>query len=147
MAGVFFYFVLGHILSALIVYLNHRFVFHGKLGKLPILKITKRLHALHHKHAYDDERNSYFEPLWVKVSFYCFLLLVGSLVNWSFSLGLLSFGLLYAFRHKKIHNEDRSSYFSVHHWYHHTVSTKCNYSGIYPSIDYLFGTAASQKNK
>jgi len=143
--SAFFYFALGHILSALIIYLNHRFVFHGKLGKLPILKKTRHLHALHHAHAYDKERNNYFEPLWVKMSFYGLLLLIGSFINWSFSLGLLSFGLLYAYRHKSIHNEDIGSYFSVHHRYHHTVNTKCNYSGVYPIIDHIFGTAASQR--
>ena len=78
--GVILYFTLGHILSALIVYLNHRFVFHGSLGRLPLFKASKYLHALHHAHAYDEERNNYFEPLWVKVSF-CLLLLIGALVN------------------------------------------------------------------
>ena len=144
---MFFYFILGHILSAFIVYLNHRFVFHGRLGRLPGFRATRRLHALHHTHAYDEERNNYFEPLWVKVIFYGFLLLIGSLVNWSFSLGLLSFGLLYSYRHKSIHNGDTSSYFSVHHRHHHTVDTKCNYSGVYPVIDYIFGTASPLKER
>tara|TARA_R110000824_G_scaffold218601_1_gene405318 strand:- start:698 stop:1150 length:453 start_codon:yes stop_codon:yes gene_type:complete len=148
MGCMFFYVVLfsiGHIIAAIAVYLNHRFVFHGKLGRLPILRNTRKLHLKHHAHAYDDVRNEYFEPLWVKVGFYLFISLVGTLFSWAFALGLFSFGLLYSYRHKNIHNADTSSYFSIHHRYHHVVDPRYNYSGIYPSIDYLFGTASTQK--
>jgi len=140
-----FYFVLGHILAAFAIYLNHRFVFHGKLGKLPFFKFTKRLHALHHAHAYTEDRNDYFEPLWLKIVFLALLFVVGLVINASFALGLTSFIALYAFRHERIHNDDKTSRFSLHHRHHHTVNVKCNYSGVYPIIDYIFGTAASQK--
>jgi sterol desaturase/sphingolipid hydroxylase (fatty acid hydroxylase superfamily) len=137
----------GHILAALAVYLNHRFVFHGKLGRYPILKYFKRLHGMHHAHAYDEKRNDYFEPLWFKVLFFAFLLIFGIFINFFFTLGLLSFGMLYAYRHVSIHNHDRTSRFSKHHYYHHCVDRRMNYSGIYPVIDYIFGTAAAQKRK
>ena len=137
-------FCLGHIVSAVAVYLNHRFVFHGRLGRLPVLRKLRKLHIKHHLHAYDDERNYYFEPLWVKMAFFIILALV-SFINIAFSLGLLSFGLLYAYRHKSIHNEDKTSYFSVHHFYHHKVDSRVNYSGVYPSIDRIFGTFKNLK--
>jgi sterol desaturase/sphingolipid hydroxylase (fatty acid hydroxylase superfamily) len=122
-------------------------VFHGRLGKLPLLKELRKLHNLHHAHAYDEKRNKYFEPLWFKIAFFSFLFLFGSFVNLAFTLGLLSFGLLYAYRHKRIHNEDETSYFSKHHYYHHGVDLRTNYSGVYPVIDYIFGTSATQKRK
>ena len=138
-------FVIGHVLASFGVYLNHRFVFHGKLGKLPFFKFTKRLHAMHHAHAYTDDRNDYFEPLWLKIMLFALLCVIGVVVNISFALGLASFGLLYVYRHERIHNDDKTSRFSLHHQHHHTVNVKCNYSGVYPVIDYIFGTAASQK--
>jgi sterol desaturase/sphingolipid hydroxylase (fatty acid hydroxylase superfamily) len=139
-------FLFGHLISAVAVYLNHRFLLHGRLGRLPILKKLKRLHALHHAHAYDEVRNDYFEPAWVKAAFAVVLLGV-CFISVSFSLGLLSFGLFYGYRHKSIHNTDLDSHFSIHHRHHHLVNPRCNYSGIYPSIDYIFGTAAKQQKE
>ena len=138
-------FILGHIISATAVYLNHRFVFHGRLGRLPLIRKLRKLHILHHLHAYDDERNFYFEPLWFKVLFYCFFVSLGACVNWPFALGLLSFALVYSYRHNRIHNEDRTSRFSVHHYHHHKADPRTNFSGVYPIIDYIFGTAAKQE--
>ena len=132
-------FCLGHIISAIAVYLNHRFVFHGRIGRLPLIRKLRVLHLRHHIHAYDDERNDYFEPLWVKVVFYILLLLVGFL-NIAFAAGLLSFALLYSYRHKSIHNKDETSRFSVHHRHHHRFNCMANFSGVYPIIDHIFGT-------
>ncbi len=132
-------FCLGHFLSAVAVYLNHRFVFHSNLGKLPILRKLRKLHIEHHLHAYDDERNEHFEPLWVKISVFAFIIGI-SFISVPLSLGIFSFGVLYAYRHKKIHNEDTTSSFSLHHLYHHKVDTRVNFSGVYPYIDRVFGT-------
>ena len=136
-----FLFLLGHFLAALSVYLNHRFVFHGKIGKLPILRYFRKLHGLHHAHAYDEHRNKYFEPLWFKILFFCFLFFAGIFINFPFTLGLLSFGSLYSYRHFSIHNEDQESYFSTHHRIHHCDDYRVNFSGIYPQIDIIFGTS------
>ena len=136
----------GHFLAVVAVYLNHRFVFHGKLGKLPLLKRAKRLHALHHAHAYTEDRNSYFEPLWFKVIFFTSLLLVSMLISTPFAFGLLSFAILYAYRHKRIHNQDTTSYFSLHHRHHHSVNPQTNFSGVYPSVDKIFGTISYKKS-
>jgi sterol desaturase/sphingolipid hydroxylase (fatty acid hydroxylase superfamily) len=133
-------FLFGHALSSLLVYLNHRFVLHGKLGKLPLLKDFRQLHIAHHRHAYDDERNLHFEPLWLTGSLFFIIGGIGVLVNGYLALGMASFAGLYAYRHKRIHNKDESSYFSKHHRYHHTRNGRVNFSGIYPWIDKLFGT-------
>lgn len=133
-------FLFGHIFSAILVYLNHRFVFHGKLGRLPILRSTSYLHRKHHRHAYDDDRNLYFEPLWVTVSLFSLISLIGIFINHFFALGIFSFALVYGHRHKKIHNEDKTSRFSLHHRHHHTKNSRKNFSGVYPVIDKVFGT-------
>ena len=39
-------FLMGHVGAALAVYFNHRYVFHGNLGHLPLLKETRRKHIL-----------------------------------------------------------------------------------------------------
>lgn len=136
-------FFIGHIFSAILVYLNHRFVFHGKLGKLPILDKLRALHLEHHRHAYDDERNKHFEPLWVSASLLFIIVLIGKFVSLPFGLGLLSFAFLYAYRHKRIHNEDTTSRFSIHHRHHHTRNARKNFSGVYPVVDKIFGTFVS----
>jgi hypothetical protein len=132
-------FSLGHFTSVLAVYLNHRFVFHGRLGRLPILRKFRKLHIKHHLCAYNDDKEEYFEPPWVKVVFFILVVIVG-FISAPFSLGLLSFGALYAYRHKRIHSVDKTSKFSLHHAYHHKVDSRVNYSGVYPIIDYFFGT-------
>lgn len=138
-------FLLGHCLAALAVYFNHRFIFHGSLGRLPILRKAIKLHILHHLHAYDDDRNKYFEPFWVQLGFFAFVAVIGLILSWAFALGILSFGLLYNYRHKDIHNEDVLSYFSIHHRYHHVVDSRFNFSGVYPFIDRLFKTTPEDK--
>lgn len=133
-------FFVGHIFSAILVYLNHRFVFHGKLGKLPVLNKLRALHVEHHRHAYDDERNLHFEPAWVTASLLIAIALVGTFVSLPFSIGLSSFAILYAYRHKRIHNKDTTSTFSIHHRHHHTRNARKNFSGVYPVVDRMFGT-------
>lgn len=133
-------FLFGHIFSATAVYLNHRFVFHGRLGKLPLLKNLKSLHIKHHKHAYDEQRNQHFEPLWITLSLFTLIIMIGIIFSYPFSLGMFSFALVYAYRHKRIHNEDKTSHFSLHHRHHHTKNPRKNFSGVYPVIDKVFGT-------
>lgn len=136
-------FLSGHLLSSLLVYLNHRFILHGilgKWGKLPILKQARRLHAEHHRHAYDEDRNNHFEPAWVTIGFAMIMGLIGTFISFPFALGIASFGLLYSYRHKRIHNVDMDSKFSLHHKHHHQGNARKNFSGVYPFVDRLFGT-------
>ena len=135
------YFFAGHILAALVVYLNHRYVFHGRLGRLPVLKQIKIMHARHHAHAYTDDRNDYIvTPLWAKTLVVSAVLAAGYVVGWEFATGLGSFSIVYAYRHWKIHNKDQASRFSLHHRIHHEVNPRKNFSGVYPVIDKIFGT-------
>ena len=138
--------IVGHFTAAVAVYLNHRFVFHGFLGKLPVLRQLRKLHCLHHAHAYDNQRNNYFEPIWVRALFFVVIGLFGFYLSWAFSFGLLTYGIFYYYRHKAIHNYDFTSNFSLHHEYHHKKNPFTNFSGIYPFIDRIFGTMAEQQN-
>jgi len=137
--------ILGHLSGALGFYFNHRFVMHGKLGKLFLLKRIKRLHAIHHAHPYDQLRNQYLIiPIWGKI---LMALLIGvlSLLSFFYAMGVLSFFLLYGYRHYRIHNQDRKSHFYYHHHYHHKYDFSYNYSGVYPSIDKIFKTYVQTK--
>jgi len=131
----------GHFLGALLIYLNHRFVFHTKLGNLPFLRMAKKLHAMHHAHAYDEERNAFiFIPWQIQIILANIIIVLGFFISWWFAAGVLSFALLYSYRHYSIHNHDNESKFFKHHDIHHK-NIKYNFSGIYPFIDYIFGTA------
>jgi len=138
-------FILGHIASSLLVYFNHRIIFHGKLGKLPVLRDLRKLHMEHHRHAYDDERNKHFEPAWVTILLFSIMGAIGFFINTPFALGMVSFAALYAYRHKRIHNEDKDSVFSIHHRHHHKRNARKNFSGVYPIIDRIFGTYEQPK--
>ena len=131
---------LGHFFCALVVYLNHRFIFHTKLGDKFFFKKLKRLHAMHHKHSYDDKRNEF---ILVPFKFQIILFLIVALIaviNLYFAIGIISFSALYSYRHFAIHNDDNSSKFYIHHNIHHK-NIKYNFSGIYPFIDTIFGTS------
>jgi len=131
----------GHFLGALILYLNHRFVFHGKLGRLPVLSKIKRLHAMHHAHPDDIWMDEFiFVPVWARLIIATAVMAFGVFINAWVAIGVASFMLLYSYRHYEIHTRDRTSKFHNHHGVHHAISTH-NFSGIYPFIDDIFGTA------
>jgi len=132
-------FITGHYIGALIVYLNHRFVFHGRLRRWPLLKGLARLHGLHHAHHSDDFDRYIFVPMWGKLLLALSLFLV-SLISLPLACGIGSFSLLYMHRHWAIHNGDNTSKFHKHHNMHHTTEPNKNYSGMYPFIDKIFGT-------
>ena len=132
--------VAGHMSGALALYLNHRFVFHGQLGKIKILRGFSRLHELHHKHAYSSDRNDYLKtPDWGKYSLSTLMFMAGVVINWWFAVGLFTFAILYSVRHFAIHNHDNFSNFFYHHEIHHQ-NIRYNFSGMYPFIDRVFGT-------
>jgi sterol desaturase/sphingolipid hydroxylase (fatty acid hydroxylase superfamily) len=134
-------FLIGHFGSALFLYFVHRFVFHGKLRRYPVLKNLAKLHGLHHANlAAANLAKFIFVPLPIV------LLLIGIVVGSSyfigiyFGIGIASFGFLYAQRHWAIHHHDFSSRFFYHHDYHHRGNVLMNFSGVYPFIDRIFKT-------
>ena len=136
--------LLGHVIGALFLYLGHRFVFHGSLGKLPILRHFKKLHLRHHRFSYSENRNEFLViPIWGKTLILTSIGLV-ALVSPAVAFGLFTFALLYSHRHYAIHNEDNYSHFHFHHHHHHR-KPKVNYSGVYPVIDRLFMTYEKPK--
>ena len=143
-----FYFLaiaaLSHFVGALVLYLNHRFVFHGRLGKLPVLKKMWGLHALHHRHAFDDSADDYLvTPLWGKLSLSALFILSGIIITPAFAVGLFSFALVYAYRHRITHHGDQSR-FALHHMHHHR-KINVNFAGVYPIFDRAFFTYESLK--
>jgi len=133
--------VVGHLSGALVLYLNHRFVFHGKLETLPFFRMTSKLHMLHHKHTYSSNKNDYLKtPIWGKAGIGALIIFSGIIIGWFFALGVWTFSLLYATRHYAIHNHDSSSRFYRHHDFHHR-NIKYNFSGISPFVDRVFGTS------
>ena len=135
----------GHFCGCTGFYLNHRYVMHGKLGKFKFFKKIKRLHAIHHAHPYDALRNKHLIiPVWGKILMAIMIAFL-SYLNFAFAIGVLSFFLVYGYRHYRIHNQDRSSYFYQHHHYHHVYDSTTNFSGVYPIIDRLFRTYTQTK--
>lgn len=146
MIAAFLYFLTGHFMSALILYFIHRFVFHGKLRRLPILKGLAKLHGIHHANVANKSDKYIFVPLWINILL-VITLIVSASINIYFSLGIATFGALYAWRHWAIHNHDFTSKFFHHHNYHHKGNTLKNFSGIYPFIDKIFNTYEDELTK
>jgi len=133
-------FIFAFFITSIMFYLNHRFVGHGPLGKLPLLRHIKRLHLIHHRNDYNDKRNEYLLlPFWAKV---CFGGLFISLwfISFPFAVGYIGYVFYYGWQHYKIHNHDKDSRCSEHHYIHHRKSIKHNFSGTMPFIDKIFRT-------
>jgi sterol desaturase/sphingolipid hydroxylase (fatty acid hydroxylase superfamily) len=129
----------GHCFGAFLFYFVHRFIFHGKLGSLPLLKRIKRIHTLHHARPQDLER--LFFPNWSKILIAAIMTLVG-VVSIPFAFGVCSFFPVYAYRHWMAHQGSEASW-AKHHMYHHKVNPKVNFGGIYPIVDNIFKTNIS----
>ena len=132
----------GHFLAATLVYLNHRFVFHGKLGKIKFLKKIKRYHTRHHQKP--NSTRHLLMPFWARAMFCVVYAAVGWFISLWLMVGLASFSLYYAIYHYRIHKAGvprhrylRRSYH--HHNLHHTVPT-VNFSGMHPFIDKIFAS-------
>ena len=130
----------GFFLTSILFYLNHRFIGHGPLGKWPLLHHMKRLHMMHHRNDYNEKRNKYLIlPLWAKIAFF-FVFLLLCIFSSSFALGYILYVFYYGWLHYKMHNGDKTGYFSRHHFIHHRKSSRHNFSGTMPFIDKIFGT-------
>jgi len=133
---------LGHFGAATLVYLNHRFVFHGKLGNKRVLKPIKRYHTRHHQKP--NSQKHLLTPLWARFMFCVAYALVGWYISLWLMVGLASFSIYYAIYHYRIHKRGvptnrylRRSFY--HHKLHHDVPT-VNFSGMHPFIDKVFST-------
>lgn len=132
--------VLGFFISSLLFYFNHRFVSHGPLGKLPLLRHMKRLHLVHHKNDYNSKRNEHLLlPFWSKLLFLAVFGLI-CLFSIPLAVGCISYVFYYEWKHYQIHNGDKSSKCYHHHYLHHRKSARHNFSGTMPIIDKIFGT-------
>ncbi len=129
----------GHCFGALLFYFVHRFIFHGNLGKLPLLKLLRRIHTQHHAKPHNLEKA--FFPNWSKPIIVLAMLIVG-FANIYFAIGVSSFFPVYAYRHWKAHNGSKA-YWARHHMTHHLKHPNKNFGGIYPIIDSLFRTNIS----
>ena len=137
----FLFFVSGHFLAALLFYVNHRFIFHTKLGNKKYIRNWKRVHTLHHKHDY--------KPGWKKYSIipwqgWIAFIIVASLISWAsnfyFGSGLLSYVIAYEVVHYLIHKNPQSTYLAKFHWDHHRKNPHTNFATIYTFFDKFFGT-------
>mgnify|MGYP001199319134 FL=1 len=132
--------VSGFFFTSLLFYLNHRFVGHGPLGKLPLLKYIRKMHMIHHRNDYNEKRNEHLLlPLSAKFLFLLAFLLI-CLISVPFAIGCLSYSIYYEWLHYKMHNDDQAGVCSRHHYIHHRESSKHNFSGTMPFIDKIFGT-------
>lgn len=130
----------GFFFTSLMFYLNHRFVGHGPLGKLPVLRHIRRLHMVHHKNDYNDKRNDHLLlPPWAKLLFWIAFLMI-SIVSVPFAIGFLAYAVYYELQHYKMHNDNKTGTCSRHHFIHHRKSARHNFSGTMPFIDKIFGT-------
>lgn len=138
-------FATGYCLAAVCWYLNHRFVFHGTLGKLPLLKQFARTHSQHHQFAYKGDIDRYiFVPDWGHLLLFAIsspLLLISPML-WS---GACAFACFYNMQHYAMHYGQRQSTRGSHHEFHHSVNPGVNFSGIHPIIDRVFGTFQESK--
>jgi len=132
--------ILGFFISSLLFYFNHRFVAHGRLGRLPLLCHMRKLHLIHHANDYNSKRNDYLLlPFWSKILFFIAFGLI-SFLSFPIAVGCLSYVFYYEWKHYQIHNGDKSSKCYHHHYAHHRKSAKYNFSGTMPIIDRIFGT-------
>jgi hypothetical protein len=115
----------------------HRFIFHGKLGRLPVLKYIRKIHTMHHARPSDLEKA--FFPNWVKVMIAAIMIAV-VFISLPLAIGVCSFFPVYAHRHWTAHDGAKTNW-AIHHMNHHLV----NSGGIYPVIDVIFGTNEAVK--
>ena len=129
-------FGVGHFFGAYMFYFFHRYIFHGPLGKYPILRSWRARHTEHHRRPADPGR--FFFPWWVNLTIWALAAGV-FFISHSLGLGLATFFAYYAYRHQAAHagSDTRSG---RHHRSHHYGRPNANFSGAYPFIDRIFGT-------
>ncbi len=126
----------GHVIGALSFYFFHRFIFHGTLGKLPVLRSWKAQHTAHH--ASPEDPGHFFFPAWANAIIWVGTAAMAWVVP-AFGLGLFSFFGVYAYRHRKAHLGTQSRW-AHHHMSHHFANPRANFSGTYPIFDMFLGS-------
>lgn len=126
----------GHFSAALLFYFFHRCIFHGPLGKWPVLKKWAAIHAAHHRSPHDP--GAFFFPWWANTIIWA-LTVALCFASLAFGVGMLSFFVLYSYRHRAAHLGSRKRW-ARHHLTHHYAAPNSNFSGSYPFIDKLFNT-------
>jgi len=140
--------VVGHLIAAVLFYLNHRYVFHGWLGNLKILKSWKKVHTMHHKNDYNSQWKKYaLIPWWgwMGLSAACFA--IGYFTHAFFGVGIFSYILSYEVTHYYLHKYPKKHYLNQFHHHHHRKDAKKNFATFWTIIDRIFRTHKNNRVK
>lgn len=136
-------------------YMTHRFVFHMKPPKHPLmLRFMKRIHYDHH--ADPNNLHLLFLPVWysipnIIVASAIFYVITG---YWdctvSFATGLVGFLLYYEWKHFVAHRPIQpvtpwGRWMKKTHLWHHFKNENFWYGVTHPAMDFLFGTYKDEK--
>lgn len=134
-------FVFGHLLMSLFFYCNHRFIFHGKLGKLPLLRSWRRVHTNHHRDYFGSDKKKAVGllPIWGWGLFIAACFSFGFLNPW-LAAGLFSYVITYEIAHSMAHLDPKRFRWTWMHHLHHHKNVKKNFASIYVFWDKMFRT-------
>lgn len=154
--GTWIAIILGILVYTIVEYATHRFVFHMKAPKNPILlKLMKRLHYDHH--AKPNDLHLLFLPLWyslpnvIVAGGIAFLVTSSLSMTIAFITGIMFMILFYEWKHYVAHRPIKpvSSWGrwmkKVHQW-HHFKNENYWYGVTNPTFDYVMGTFKDQKD-
>ncbi|CAM4099731.1 fatty acid hydroxylase [Bacillus manliponensis] len=148
--------LVGIIFYTLNEYVTHRFLFHLKPPKNPILlKLLKRLHYDHH--VYPDDLRLLFLPIWYSLPLfaiwlYALYLFTGSItIVLSFGIGMIGMFLMYEWKHYIAHRPIRpitrfGRWLKKQHILHHYKNENYWFGVSNPFYDFLFGTYKEGKD-
>lgn len=156
-----FLFTIGYVATTLAYYINHRFIFHGRLP-IWVPRIIRRthqwysgFHMRHHIFAFPEETSVEEVKEYLTIPTLAKLLMLSGLIITSYvsaglALGIATFFIMYGIRHGRIHGMyvpgfkpiDKNSIHYQHHMLHHSRGnwSKFNFSGVHPWVDKLFKT-------
>ncbi|WP_102261936.1 sterol desaturase family protein [Mesobacillus jeotgali] len=153
---MFLFFITGMVTFALSEYFTHRFFFHIKAPKNPLLlRFMKRIHYDHH--ADPNNLKLLFLPLWYSlpgffVLSYLFYLTFNSInLTIAFGTGLMTMLLVYEWKHYVAHRPIKPKtkfgrWVKKVHILHHYKNENYWYGVSTPFADFLFGTFKDEKN-
>lgn len=149
-------FVLGVIFYTINEYVTHRFIFHLKPPKHPLLlKLLKRLHYDHH--VYPDDLRLLFLPVWYSLPLFAIWLyflyfFTGNVtIVLSFGIGMIVMLLMYEWKHYIAHRPIRpftpfGRWLKKQHILHHYKNENYWFGVSNPFYDFLFGTYKEGKD-